>query len=295
MTHPTDPTRPTGPTDPVDPANRPSGGPGRLDAEGVSVVVNGRALVHEASLHVAPGEVMGLVGPNGAGKSTLLRTFYRALRPTSGRVLLDGEDVWRMPGKRLARRLAAVLQETSGDFELTVYDVVAMGRTPHKRAFAGDDADDRDIIMRSLGELHVDALAHAPFDRLSGGEKQRVLIARALAQRTGAMVLDEPTNHLDLRHQLDALRLVRGLGVTAVVALHDLNLAAAFCDRICVMAGGRVVTTGKPEEVLTAPLLSDVYEVEAEVIEHPRTGVPFVSVLPGRERPSGGGAPRAPR
>ncbi|MEU6311515.1 ABC transporter ATP-binding protein [Streptomyces sp. NPDC047014] len=262
--------------------------PGTLDVEGVGVVVNGRALVDGVSLRVAPGEVLGLVGPNGAGKSTLLRTFYRALRPTSGRVLLDGEDVWGMPGKRLARRLAAVLQETSGDFELTVYDVVAMGRTPHKRAFAGDDADDREIITRSLAELHVDDLAHAPFDRLSGGEKQRVLIARALAQRTGTMVLDEPTNHLDLRHQLDALRLVRRLGVTAVVALHDLNLAAAFCDRICVMAGGRVVATGKPEEVLTAPLLSDVYEVEAEVIEHPRSGRPFISVVPGHERPAHG-------
>ncbi|MFJ9765642.1 ABC transporter ATP-binding protein [Streptomyces erythrochromogenes] len=261
--------------------------PGALDAERVSVVVNGKALVDGASLHVAPGEIVGLVGPNGAGKSTLLRTFYRALRPTSGRILLDGEDVWRMPGKRLAQRLAAVLQETSGDFELTVYDVVAMGRTPHKRAFASDDADDRDIITRSLAELHVGDLAHAPFDRLSGGEKQRVLIARALAQRTGTMVLDEPTNHLDLRHQLAALRLVRRLGVTTVVALHDLNLAAAFCDRICVMAGGRVIATGKPEEVLTAPLLSDVYGVEAEIIEHPRTGVPFISVVPGHERPGG--------
>ncbi|QES51413.1 histidinol phosphatase [Streptomyces venezuelae] len=284
---------------PSTPTTRPAHGAGRLDAEGVSVVVNGRTLVHEASLNVAPGEVVGLVGPNGAGKSTLLRTFYRALRPTAGRVLLDGEDVWRMPGKRLARRLAAVLQETSGDFELTVYDVVAMGRTPHKRAFAGDDAEDRDIIMRSLAELRVDALAQAPFDHLSGGEKQRVLIARALAQCTGTMVLDEPTNHLDLRHQLDALRLVRGLGVTAVVALHDLNLAAAFSDRICVMAGGRVVATGKPAEVLTAPLLSEVYEVEAEVIEHPRTGVPFVSVLPGRERAVGaaleGGEPAVPQ
>ncbi|MEV6570273.1 ABC transporter ATP-binding protein [Streptomyces sp. NPDC051577] len=269
--------------------NRPVSGsaPGALDAEDVSVVVNGRALVDGASLHVTPGEVVGVVGPNGAGKSTLLRTFYRALRPTSGRVLLDGEDVWRMPGKRLAQRLAAVLQETSGDFEMTVHDVVAMSRTPHKRAFAGDDADDRDIITRSLAALHVDDLAHAPFDRLSGGEKQRVLISRALAQRTGTMVLDEPTNHLDLRHQLDALRLVRRLGVTAVVALHDLNLAAAFCDRICVMAGGRVVATGKPEEVLTAPLLSEVYQVEAEVMEHPRTGVPFISVVPGRERPAG--------
>lgn len=262
-----------------------TGAPCSLEAQGVSVVVDGRVLVDRVSLRAAPGEVVGLVGPNGAGKSTLLRTFYRALRPTSGRVLLDGDDVWRMSGKRLAQRLAAVLQETSGDFELTVYDVVAMGRTPHKRAFSGDDATDRDVITRSLEELHVGALAHAPFDRLSGGEKQRVLIARALAQCTGTMVLDEPTNHLDLRHQLDALRLVRRLGVTAVVALHDLNLAAAFCDRICVMAGGRVIVTGTPREVLTAELLSDVYEVEAEVMEHPRTGVPVISVLPGLDRP----------
>jgi iron complex transport system ATP-binding protein len=257
--------------------------PGALDAQDVSVVVNGRPLVDQVSLQVTPGEVVGLVGPNGAGKSTLLRTFYRALRPTSGRVLLDGQDVWRMPGKRLARRLAAVLQETAGEFELTVYDVVAMGRTPHKRAFAGDDADDRDIIMGSLEEFDVGALAKAPFDRLSGGEKRRVLIARALAQCTGTMVLDEPTNHLDLRHQLDALRLVRRLGVTAVVALHDLNLAASFCDRICVMDGGRVVATGTPAHVLTPALLADVYRVDAAVAEHPLTGVPQVTLLSGVE------------
>ncbi|MFE7778838.1 ABC transporter ATP-binding protein [Streptomyces sp. NPDC057445] len=255
--------------------------PAALAAEDVSVVVNGRPLVHQVTLRVAPGEVVGLVGPNGAGKSTLLRTFYRALRPTSGRVLLDGENVWLMPGKRLAQRLAAVLQETAGDFELTVHDVVAMGRSPHKRAFEGDDADDRDIIMGSLEELDVAALAHAPFDRLSGGEKQRVLIARALAQCTGTMVLDEPTNHLDLRHQLDALKIVRRLGITAVIALHDLNLAAAFCDRICVLDRGREIATGTPEEVLTTTLLAEVYRVEADVSTHPRTGTPHVTVLPG--------------
>ncbi|MFD3469769.1 ABC transporter ATP-binding protein [Streptomyces sp. NPDC058682] len=257
------------------------GKPGALDAEDVSVVVKNQTLVDRVSLRVAPGEVVGLVGPNGAGKSTLLRTVYRAQRPTAGRVLLDGEDVWRLPAKRLARRLAAVLQETAGDFELTVYDVVAMGRTPHKRAFAGDDAGDRDIITDALAELNVAPLMHAPFDRLSGGEKQRVLIARALAQRAGTMVLDEPTNHLDLRHQLDALRLVRRLGVTAVIALHDLNLAASFCHRICVMDGGRLVATGTPQEVLTADLLAEVYRVNADIAPHPRTGIPQVTLLPG--------------
>ncbi|MFJ6570132.1 ABC transporter ATP-binding protein [Streptomyces sp. NPDC091292] len=258
-------------------------GPGALDIDAVSVVIDGRSLVRDVSLTVVPGEVVGLVGPNGAGKSTLLRTVYRALRPTSGRVLVDGDDVWRMPGKRLARRLAAVPQDHAGDFDLTVHEVVAMGRTPHKRPFEGDGSDDRAIVTAALTELGTAHLADAPFDRLSGGEKQRVLIARALAQQAGTMVLDEPTNHLDLRHQLDTLRLVRHLGTTAVVALHDLNLAATFCDRLCVLDGGRVVTTGTPGEVLTPELLAEVYRVEADVREHPRTGVPQVTLLSGYE------------
>jgi iron complex transport system ATP-binding protein len=206
--------------------------PGALDAQDVSVVVNGRPLVDQVSLQVTPGEVVGLVGPNGAGKSTLLRTFYRALRPTSGRVLLDGQDVWRMPGKRLARRLAAVLQETAGEFELTVYDVVAMGRTPHKRAFAGDDADDRDIIMGSLEEFDVGALAKAPFDRLSGGEKRRVLIARALAQCTGTMVLDEPTNHLDLATKEMLINALSEFEGTMLFVSHDRHFLAALSNRV---------------------------------------------------------------
>ncbi|QFG26240.1 ABC transporter ATP-binding protein [Actinomadura sp. WMMB 499] len=267
-----------------------TGGTERLRAERVTVAVKGRPLVADVSLEAVPGEVVGLVGPNGAGKSTLLRTFYRALRPTSGRVLLGGDDVWRMPGKHLARRLAAVLQDTGGEFELSVYDVVAMGRTPHKRAFQGDDDADRDIITTALAELAAAHLADAPFDRLSGGEKQRVLIARALAQRTGALVMDEPTNHLDLRHQLDALRLVRRLGVTALIALHDLNLAAAYCDRVCVLDGGRLVAAGTPAEVLTPELLAEVYRVDAEVGEHPRTGMTQITVLPDGDRATGPGA-----
>ncbi|PZG46685.1 histidinol phosphatase [Spongiactinospora gelatinilytica] len=256
-----------------------------LAVQDVWVRAGGRDLVRGVTLDVAPGEVVGLAGPNGAGKTTLLRTLYRARRPSSGRVLLDGQDVWRMPGHWLARRMAAVLQETAGDFDLTVYDVVAMGRTPHKRAFDGDDAADRAIVAAALDRLDVTGLAYAPFDRLSGGEKQRVLIARALAQQPGTMVLDEPTNHLDLRHQLDALELVRGLGVTAVVALHDLNLAAAFCDRICVLDAGAVVAVGAPREVLTPALFADVYRVDADVAAHPETGVPQVTLRTVRGEP----------
>ncbi|MFW6723321.1 ABC transporter ATP-binding protein [Streptomyces sp. MAR4 CNY-716] len=272
----------------------PPGAPGALRLESVTVAAGGRTLVDAVSLDVAPGEVVGLVGPNGAGKTTLLRTVYRALRPTSGRVLLDGEDVRDLPAKRLARRLAAVLQEIPGAFELTVYDVVAMGRTPHKRAFAGDDDADRAVIAGSLAAVGAGELAGAPFDRLSGGEKQRVLIARALAQRAGTMVLDEPTNHLDLRHQLDALRLVRGLGATALVALHDLNLAAAFCDRICVLRAGRTVAAGPPAEVLTPALLADVYGVAAEVAVHPATERPHITLLPYGNPPAAAVQPPDP-
>ncbi|MEU1880771.1 ABC transporter ATP-binding protein [Streptosporangium sp. NPDC020072] len=258
---------------------------GALAVREVSVRIGGRDLVRAVTFEVAPGEVLGLAGPNGAGKSTLLRTLYRVLRPTAGQVLLDGHDVWRMPGRWLARRLAAVLQDGGGDFGLSVHDVVSMGRTPHKRAFDGDSPADRAIVAEALERLDVADLAHAPFDRLSGGEKQRVLIARALAQRPEVMVLDEPTNHLDLRHQLDALRLVRGLGITAVIALHDLNLAAAFCDRLCVMDGGAVVALGTPREVLTPELLRDVYRVDAEVGAHPRTGVPQVTLITEGDAP----------
>ncbi|HET6732095.1 ABC transporter ATP-binding protein [Mycobacterium sp.] len=253
---------------------------GELTIENVSVSVGAKTLVRNVSLRVAPGEVVALVGPNGAGKTTLLRTLYRAQRPTAGRVLLDGDDVWRTPAKKVAQRLAAVLQDTTGDFELTVFDVVAMGRTPHKRAFEGDTDVDRAIIGEALSALDIADLTNAPFSRLSGGQKQRTLIARALTQRAVTIVLDEPTNHLDLRHQHDALHLLRRTGTTVVAALHDLNLAIAYCDRICVLDAGEIVALGVPAEVLTADLIADVYGVDVDIAHHPRMAVPQITVIP---------------
>lgn len=242
----------------------------------VSTRMRRRTVVDDVSLHVAPGEMVSVVGPNGAGKTTLLRTVYRAQRPTAGNVLIDGDDLWKLPRKRAAQRVAAVLQEMTTDFELTVYDIVAMGRTPYKRSFESDDATDREIITSSLTDLDIAELAQAPFGRLSGGQKQRVLIARALAQRTDAIVLDEPTNHLDLRHQHDTLRLLRASGSTVIAALHDLNLAASYCDRICVLDHGSVVALGTPQEVLTVDLLAEVYGVEARITDD--GGVPHITV-----------------
>lgn len=259
-----------------------------LVVDGVTLTAGARRLVQDVSLTARPGEVIGLVGPNGSGKSSLLRAVYRVLRPAAGRVRVDGADAWSLPVRRLARTVAAVVQEPGAGVDLTVREVVAMGRTPHKRLLDGDTAEDTALIEEALTAVDATDLADRSFDRLSGGERQRVLIARALAQQPSLLVLDEPTNHLDIRHQLDVLGTLRQLPATALVALHDLNLAASHCDRLYVLRDGRVTASGPPAEVLTPRLLAEVYGVAAEVAVHPGTGAPQVTFLPGRPRP---GAP----
>lgn len=222
-----------------------------LSVDGVTLTAGARHLVRDVSLTARPGETIGLVGPNGSGKSSLLRAVYRVLRPDTGQVRVDGSDAWSLPVRQLARIVAAVVQESAADFDLAVREVVAMGRTPHKRLLAGDTPEDAEIVASAL--LAVDAvhLADRPFDRLSGGERQRVLIARALAQQPTLLVLDEPTNHLDIRHQLDVLGALRRLPATVLLALHDLNLAAYYCDRLYVLRDGEVTACGPPADILT--------------------------------------------
>ncbi|WP_069886849.1 ABC transporter ATP-binding protein [Streptomyces luteocolor] len=253
---------------------------GELRAEGLSYEVDGRLLVDGVDLTAAPGETVGVVGPNGSGKTTLLRCVYGTLRPTAGRALLDGEDLHTMTPKARARRLATVPQDGQGAFELTVRQVVAMGRSPHKRFWEADTAADEELVEAALARVGVADLAGRTFPSLSGGERQRALVARALVQEPTLVVLDEPTNHLDIRYQLDILTLVRELGTTNLLALHDLNLAAYYCDVLHVLDGGRLVASGAPKDVLTPELLAGVYGVTAEVSTHPVTGAPTVVYLP---------------
>ena len=252
----------------------------RLQADAVSVRLGGRLVVDGVSLTAEPGHVVGVVGPNGSGKSTLLRALVRILRPECGRVLLDGTDLTDLSIRDLARSVATVLQDTAGDFDLRAHDVVAMGRAPFKRMFQRDDSTDEMIVEQSLSLVGLAHLRWQPFALMSGGERQRVLIARALAQQPRLLVLDEPTNHLDIRHQFDALALPRRLGVTAVLALHDLNLAAHYCDVIYVLNRGCSVRAGRPADVLTTDMLAEVYGVVATVGSHPVTGRPQVSFDP---------------
>ncbi|MFJ7065392.1 ABC transporter ATP-binding protein [Streptomyces sp. NPDC101115] len=236
--------------------------------------------LREADLVVRPGETVGLVGPNGSGKTTLLRCVYGTLAATSGRALLDGDDLRAMGPRARARRVATVPQESAAEFELTVRELVALGRSPHKRFWEGDSAADLARADAALDRVGIGHLADRPYPGLSGGERQRALVARALVQDPALLVLDEPTNHLDIRYQLEVLGLVRHLGTSNLLALHDLTLAGAYCDRLYVLRRGRVVAEGPPGEVLTPELLRAVYGVEAEVIPHPRTGTPLVVYLP---------------
>ncbi|WP_079125545.1 ABC transporter ATP-binding protein [Streptomyces lushanensis] len=270
----------TGATGAASAQERPSVPAAELRVEGLSYEADGRLLVDRAELTAAPGETVGLVGPNGSGKTTLLRCVYGTLRPTAGRALLDGDDLHTMTAKARARRVATVPQDGLLDFELTVREVVAMGRSPHKRFWEADTAADTALTDAALGQVGIAALADRAFPSLSGGERQRALIARALLQRPALLVLDEPTNHLDIRHQLDVLTLVRASGTTNLLALHDLNLAAYYCDRIHVLQGGRIIASGTPRSVLTPRLLATVYGVTAEVTTHPVTGAPTVVYLP---------------
>ena len=223
----------------------------------------GQVILHPLHLTLPRQAILGIVGPNGAGKSTALRLIYRYLRPTAGRVLLSGEDIWRMDPRAVACRIAAVLQEQPTDFALTVREIVALGRAPHRRGLARSGARDREVIDAALGRLVLSQLADRRIGTLSGGERQRAMIARALAQEPEILVLDEPTNHLDIRHQLEALALIRDLGLTIVVSLHDLNLAATQCDRVLLLDAGRAVAQGRPATALTPAALSAAFDVIA--------------------------------
>ncbi|MGR3433925.1 MAG: ABC transporter ATP-binding protein [Shimia sp.] len=221
-------------------------------------------VLHATSFALAPGRVLGIVGPNGAGKTTLLRLLYRYNRPGAGTVRVDGDDIWALSARACAQRVAAVLQEQPSDFALTVGEIVALGRTPHRRGFAGSAGEgDRAIVHRALSLLDLRGLAHRHLGTLSGGERQRVMVARALVQEPRVLILDEPTNHLDIRHQLEVLELIRTLPLTIVTSLHDLNLAADVCDDILLLQGGRPLGFGPPAQVLSESAVSGAFHVTA--------------------------------
>ena len=236
-----------------------------LRADRVSRDADGRSILDGVSLAPAPGSTVGLLGPNGSGKSTLLRLLAGVLAPASGVVTLDGSPLTALHRRDVARRVAVVEQQADTQAELSVHDVVRLGRIPHRRAWTPASAEDERAVQEALDRTGLTDRAGQSWHTLSGGERQRVQIARALAQQPRELLLDEPTNHLDIQHQLELLNLVTGLPVTTVVALHDLNLAAQYCDALLVLRDGRVVARGAPRDILTEELIAEVYGVRAAV------------------------------
>ncbi|WP_134325333.1 ABC transporter ATP-binding protein [Cumulibacter soli] len=231
----------------------------------VSWGVRDKVIVDGVTLAVRRGSTVGLLGPNGSGKSSLLRVIA-GLRPaSSGVITLGDDDLAALSRRQIARRMAVVDQEVTTDTQPTVRDVISLGRLPHRAPWSPSSSEDRAIVDGAAASTRTSELLDRPYSTLSGGERQRVQIARALAQQPSELLLDEPTNHLDIRHQLELLELVRAADTTTLVALHDLNLAAAYCDEVVVMCGGRVRAAGRPRDVLTADLIADVYEVDAAV------------------------------
>lgn len=226
----------------------------------------GALVVDGVSLHPEPGTTVGLLGPNGSGKSSLLRLLQGAARPDAGEVLLDDRTLSSWRRRDIARTVAVVTQHAETDADIVVRDVVRLGRTPHRPVWGGSTAGDEQAVDAALARVGLTDKADRLWHTLSGGERQRAQIARALAQEPRELLLDEPTNHLDIRHQLDILALVSSLPVTSIVALHDLNLAATYCDSVLVLREGRVVAAGTPAAVLTPALIADVYGVRARVI-----------------------------
>lgn len=235
-------------------------------------------ILSQLSFGVREGEMLGIIGPNGAGKSSLLRCLYRYIQPSSGVISVFGEDITRFSANQFAKQVAVVLQDTPPHFDLTTEQLVTIGLTPHKGMFDKINIEDKTVISEALEQVGLSShKAQQQFEHLSGGEKQRALIARALVQRPKLLILDEPTNHLDIRYQIQIMELLRSVGITIITTIHDLNIASAMCDRLLLLEQGRGIAHGSPSAVLTETLISKVFGVSCSVAPHPQHAGPQIS------------------
>lgn len=238
-----------------------------ISAEGLTVCRGDRTVLRDVTVSARDGEVLGIVGPNGSGKSSLLMCLHGSLPIQEGAVCVDGQDVSALSRRQIAARIAVVAQERDAVLPLTVRDSIGLGRLASRSLIGyGDDAD-QILIDAAMARLELTELADRLVTELSGGERQRVLIARAVAQQADHLLLDEPTNHLDLRHQFALLDLIAELGRTTVIVLHDLNLAARCCERVVLLDGGRVVTSGPSAQVLRPEIVAEVYRLRLSTRE----------------------------
>lgn len=256
-----------------------------LSAQNVSWSAGGATILHDVSLDVVPGEFLGIVGPNGSGKTSLMSLLSGIRKPHSGTVLLDGRPIHSIGRREIAKRRALVEQQAETAERITARRAVELGRTPHLGPLSPWSKSDDAIVDEAIRNVDMEGFAGRWWHTLSGGERQRLHIARALAQQPSILLLDEPTNHLDIGHQIGLLHLVREQDLTVVAALHDLNHAAMFCDRIAVMESGSLAALGSPREVLDAHCIKRVFGVDADIEHEGETGCHIRYRAPGTSVP----------
>lgn len=241
-----------------------------LQVENLSFKIKEKKILVQAGFQVHEGEFVGIIGPNGSGKSTLLKNVYKVLKPQEGKIMFMNRDLLTMSNREMAQQLAVVIQEQEASFDFTVEEVVMMGRHAKKKMMESENEADREIVHQTLRATGLYEIREQSFITLSGGEKQRAFIARALVQDTPCLLLDEPTNHLDIKYQLELMNLVKAQKKTVVAVIHDLNIASMYCDRLYALKEGKIVISGTPKQVLTPEFIKEVYEVEAEIVDDTR-------------------------
>ena len=251
-----------------------------LKIDSLTVAYGSKTVLHNISFNVQPGEILALIGPNGAGKSTLIRAISGVIAIKSGNIFSNGENLASLATKERAKILSVVPQARQLGGAFSVEQAVMMGRTPYLSWLGQESKADQAAVKLALEQTSLETFADRPISQLSGGEQQRVLLARALAQSTPILLLDEPTNHLDLQHQTNLLSIVKNLAkdknLTVLVAMHDLNLVSFFADKVALLASGTLESIGTPEEVICAENISAVYQTPVEIVKHPVTGAPII-------------------
>lgn len=251
-----------------------------LLAEAIKMTFGKKAILKGIDFSFKNKEFLGIIGPNGSGKSTLLKCIYRVQKPTAGKIFFNGKNLDELSYRESALQLAVVAQHNVYNFDFTVLEVVLMGRSPHKKMLQRDNLEDYALARKALAVVGLADFEERSFSTLSGGEQQRVILARALTQQTECLVLDEPTNHLDIKYQLQIMDIVKSLNLTVISAIHDLNIAAMYCDRLIAIKDGEVYGVGTPQELLTEAFIYEMYEVECQVKIDSETGRMNIVYLP---------------